>query len=398
MQTAKAQRAALLVDCGCIQTLNPTEHGGSVDQGTTGSSFCPSEVVWRIFGDCLAARSTVDVRAVRLRRVAHDLSSAANCWYVGRGALVQLSSGAFETTLVELELGSDSGSTCGRPFFAGRHHSHLWRRHGHAASGEESLWQETASRCRTIDAFLHCVALGSQMGRAGNPGTVAGAEPTVGLASLGGILSFPRRGQETGTSSQDTLRPDATTLLCAATVVSSAEIPLFRRWRFRHTSPRKVRRAPVLTGVGQQVLQGCQPLQPTAQAKTWHEWKTPRQRAQTTFARGSRREGTPSAPAGLVVWRWSPTSRRRDRHVALVQVGRGIGSCPLVFVEDLTGTHRDEYFFTTDISLTPKQIIDTYTGRWAIEVMFEETREHVGLESTRGPCAKTILRAEPCLF
>src|SRR6185437_15235915 len=69
-----------------------------------------------------------------------------------------------------------------------------------------------------------------------------------------------------------------------------------------------------------------------------------------------------------------------------------------VFVEDLTGTHRDEYFFTTDATLTPKQIIEAYTGRWAIEVMFEEVREHLGLESTRGRCAQTILRAEPCLF
>lgn len=76
----------------------------------------------------------------------------------------------------------------------------------------------------------------------------------------------------------------------------------------------------------------------------------------------------------------------------------GLVSVRWVFVEDLTGTHRDEYLFTTDINLTPRQIIQAYTGRWAIEVMFEETREHVGLETTRGRCAKTILRAEPCLF
>lgn len=69
-----------------------------------------------------------------------------------------------------------------------------------------------------------------------------------------------------------------------------------------------------------------------------------------------------------------------------------------VFVEDLTSTHRDEYFFTTDVALTPRQIIEAYTGRWAIKVTFEETREHVGLESTRGRCARTILRAEPCLL
>lgn len=78
--------------------------------------------------------------------------------------------------------------------------------------------------------------------------------------------------------------------------------------------------------------------------------------------------------------------------------GDGLVPVRWVFVEDLTGTHRDEYFFTTDVALTPKQIIEVYTGRWAIEVTFEEVREHVGLESTRGRCARTILRAEPCLF
>lgn len=78
--------------------------------------------------------------------------------------------------------------------------------------------------------------------------------------------------------------------------------------------------------------------------------------------------------------------------------GEGLVAVRWVFVEDLTGTHRDEYFFTTDVSRTPKQIIEAYTGRWAIEVTFEETREHVGLESTRGRCPQTILRAEPCLF
>lgn len=80
------------------------------------------------------------------------------------------------------------------------------------------------------------------------------------------------------------------------------------------------------------------------------------------------------------------------------KAGEGLVCVRWVFVEDLTGTHRDEYFFTTDTDLTPRQVIEAYAGRWAIEVTFEEAREHVGLETTRGRCAQTILRAEPCLF
>ncbi|MFV0443366.1 MAG: hypothetical protein ACK5Q5_07330 [Planctomycetaceae bacterium] len=78
--------------------------------------------------------------------------------------------------------------------------------------------------------------------------------------------------------------------------------------------------------------------------------------------------------------------------------GVGLVEVKWVFVEDRTGTHRDEYLFTTDLDLTPTEIIAADAGRWAIEVMFQEVREHLGGESTRGWCERTIHRAEPCLF
>lgn len=78
--------------------------------------------------------------------------------------------------------------------------------------------------------------------------------------------------------------------------------------------------------------------------------------------------------------------------------GDGIVEVRWVYVHDLTGTHRDEYFYTTDVSLTPRQIIELFTGRWSIEVMFQEVRHYLGVDTTRGWCCKTVLRAEPCLF
>jgi hypothetical protein len=69
-----------------------------------------------------------------------------------------------------------------------------------------------------------------------------------------------------------------------------------------------------------------------------------------------------------------------------------------VFVHDLTGTHRDEYFFTTDVSLTAKQVIEYFTGRWSIETTFQEMRAYLGLETTRGRKKETVLRVAPCLF
>lgn len=69
-----------------------------------------------------------------------------------------------------------------------------------------------------------------------------------------------------------------------------------------------------------------------------------------------------------------------------------------VYVHDLSGTHRDEYFFSTDVTLTAQEIIEEYTGRWNIETTFEDSRAYLGLESTRGWCARTVSRAEPCLL
>lgn len=78
--------------------------------------------------------------------------------------------------------------------------------------------------------------------------------------------------------------------------------------------------------------------------------------------------------------------------------GQGLIELRWVFVHDLTGTHRDEYFFATDPSMTPAQIIEAFTGRWSIEVTFQEMRAHLGLETTRGRTENTVLRAAPSLF
>jgi len=69
-----------------------------------------------------------------------------------------------------------------------------------------------------------------------------------------------------------------------------------------------------------------------------------------------------------------------------------------VYVQDRTGTHREEYFYSTDATMTPQAIMEEYTGRWSLETTFEEARPYLGLESTRGRCARTVLRAEPCLL
>jgi hypothetical protein len=94
---------------------------------------------------------------------------------------------------------------------------------------------------------------------------------------------------------------------------------------------------------------------------------------------------------------------RRDVEV-VSEVGwwykSGVGLVPLrwVYVHDKSGTHRDDYLYSTDVSLSAEQIIERYTQRWNIETTFEELRAWLGLETTQGWCEKTVRRAEPMLF
>jgi Archaeal putative transposase ISC1217 len=80
------------------------------------------------------------------------------------------------------------------------------------------------------------------------------------------------------------------------------------------------------------------------------------------------------------------------------KAGAGLVAVRWVYVHDVTGTHRDDYLYSTDLLLTAQQIIEAYTGRWNIETTFQEMRAYLGLETTRGWSSQTVLRAEPCLF
>ena len=79
------------------------------------------------------------------------------------------------------------------------------------------------------------------------------------------------------------------------------------------------------------------------------------------------------------------------------------GGCSLVpirwvFVKDATGTHRDEYLFTTNATLSADAAVGTCCGRWSIETTFRECHSALGLETTRGRSRRTITRAAPCLL
>jgi hypothetical protein len=80
------------------------------------------------------------------------------------------------------------------------------------------------------------------------------------------------------------------------------------------------------------------------------------------------------------------------------RAGKGLVPIRWVFVHDLQGTHRDEYFYTTDTTLSAEQIISYFTARWPIETTFQEVRAHLGFETTRQRVAQSVLRTAPCLL
>ena len=64
----------------------------------------------------------------------------------------------------------------------------------------------------------------------------------------------------------------------------------------------------------------------------------------------------------------------------------------------LTIEEQTEEIASTDPALAPSAVITAYTARWNIETTMQECRSCLGLETTRGWCRRTVLRAAPCLF
>jgi len=80
------------------------------------------------------------------------------------------------------------------------------------------------------------------------------------------------------------------------------------------------------------------------------------------------------------------------------KAGNGLVPVRWVFVHDVQGTHRDEYFYCTDPAVPAHQIVSWFTGRWSIEVTFQEVRAHLGFATPRNRTAKSVLRTAPCLL
>jgi hypothetical protein len=80
------------------------------------------------------------------------------------------------------------------------------------------------------------------------------------------------------------------------------------------------------------------------------------------------------------------------------KAGEGLVAVLWVFGHDRSGTHRDEYFFTTDVTRSAREVLETDAARRNEETTFQEMRSYLGLERTRGWKEETVLRAASCRF
>jgi len=69
-----------------------------------------------------------------------------------------------------------------------------------------------------------------------------------------------------------------------------------------------------------------------------------------------------------------------------------------ILVRDPKGELEPQAFLATDTKASPKDILTWFVRRWQVEVTFQETRTHLGIETQRQWSDKAILRTTPALL
>lgn len=71
----------------------------------------------------------------------------------------------------------------------------------------------------------------------------------------------------------------------------------------------------------------------------------------------------------------------------------------IIIVRDPEKQHADEFFFSTDLTLSAEAMIYIYTGRWPIEVVFRESKQYLGFQDSQARTQKAVTRTAPfCLW
>ena len=70
----------------------------------------------------------------------------------------------------------------------------------------------------------------------------------------------------------------------------------------------------------------------------------------------------------------------------------------IVVVRDPCGRRRDDCFFSTDLTMKPTQILESFALRWPLEVCFRDVKQFLGLEDPQNRVSKATQRNAPLIF
>ncbi|MBZ5618064.1 MAG: hypothetical protein LAQ69_04905 [Acidobacteriia bacterium] len=70
----------------------------------------------------------------------------------------------------------------------------------------------------------------------------------------------------------------------------------------------------------------------------------------------------------------------------------------IVVVRDPSGRRRDDCFFSTDLTLSPTQILELFSHRWPLEVCFRDVKQFLGFEDPQNRVAQATTRTAPLIF
>jgi hypothetical protein len=73
----------------------------------------------------------------------------------------------------------------------------------------------------------------------------------------------------------------------------------------------------------------------------------------------------------------------------------------IVVVRDPAGQRRDDCFFSTDTTLSPRRILERFAQRWPLEVTFYNAKQFLGLEDPQNRSPLAVQRTAPlalCLY
>jgi hypothetical protein len=104
----------------------------------------------------------------------------------------------------------------------------------------------------------------------------------------------------------------------------------------------------------------------------------------------------------LKIKRWYGEENRRIEIVSGKCVWSHVGKQALpirwAIIRDPPGKFETQALLCTNREATPRRLVEWFIRRWQVELTFEESRRHLGIETQRQWSDKAIQRRTPCLM